>query len=245
MSNKNRVFTGSLALFAFVSFSTVDLRAGEAPGVSENSRPSEAADQYRLKAQRTLRSELKEAQAEDEDWHNLPPAYQEKYLQAIKEKAKNESDAMIEEALIAEKTAIPTDDCPFRGLLYPDREPAVPVPFHGWQLTVLNYWGGALDGVCTGVFAGYDPTNPLQGQLAVFTDPNHPEHYEVFPTPTASGPVHIVTETEGVLIVSSLRGKFNRNIDFVSATNTVSHTIDAPGGTIYVFDLHALRYVER
>jgi len=224
-------------LVGFFAVATA-LRAGEMPPPSE-------ADEYRLHAQQILQSRLETSTANDEVWLGLQATEREKILQPIREKAKQESEEMIGAALKAEATATPSDPCPFRGLLYPNREPAVPVPFHSWQFIVLDYWGGVLQGACKGVYAGYDPTNPLQGQLAVYNDPENPDRYDLFPTPTATGPVRIVAEKNGLLTVWSVQGKFDRNTSFDSTASTddsLSNSVEAPGGAMYVFDLRTLRY---
>jgi hypothetical protein len=205
--------------------------------------PATDADQYRAEAQQTLEEQLQELRAHDEAWQSLPAAQREQTLQQARAKAEQESAEMIGAALKAESTAAAVNNaCPFQGLRYPDREPAVDVPFHDWEFIVLDFWGGILKGECEGIYAGYNPADPLQGELVVYDHPDEPWRYEVYPTPTATGPVRIVAEKDGVLTLSSVRGTFDRHTETATPEGSTFEAAKAPGGAAYTFDLSNLRY---
>lgn len=213
------------------------LRPDEIPSRSE-------ADEYRMTAEQALQSQVEAFRVHNEAWQSLQATEREQILQPIREKSQQESVEMIRTAMKAEATQA-VDSCPFRGLLYPDREPAVPVPFHDWEFIVLDYWGGILNGVCKGVYAGYNPINPLQGELAVYSHPNEPSRYELYPTPTATGPIRIIAVTNGLLILTSVRGTFDKNLERDRSANPDSPTFESagvPGGATYTFDMRTLRY---
>jgi hypothetical protein len=218
-----------------VGAATADPRPGEAP-------PSGDADSYRSKAQQTLAGQVQALRAHDEAWQSLSPAEREQALESAREKAEQESAEMIGAAVQAEARTAAVDTCPLRGLRYPDREPAVDVPFHDWEFIVLDYWGGLLQGECVGIYAGYRPADPLQGELVVYSHPEEPSRYEVYPTPTATGPVHIVSEAHGVLILSSVWGTFDRHTDTATPEGSTFESTPVPGGATYTFDLNAMRY---
>ena len=219
-------------LMAFVSF------AAEAP--AEKPGPSEA-DRYRLKAQQTLQGDAAATWAHDEAWLLRSPADREQALAPTRDKAEQESADLIAAALQAEATAPAADPCPLRGLRYPDREPAVDAPFHAWEFRVLDFWGGLVKGECTGVYAGYDPANSLQGELVVYSHPDDPSRFEVYPAPRATGPLRIVSEANGSLVLASVRGSFDRDTE-ANPDGSTFETVEAPGGGTYTFDLRTMRY---
>lgn len=57
---------------------------------------------------------------------------------------------------------------PFQGIV--DAED-VPNPFRASDFTILNYWGGELNGKAIGVYAGFRPDDLSRGVLVVFDDP--------------------------------------------------------------------------
>jgi hypothetical protein len=226
------------AIGSLLSYSRMAIaREGTA---SEEDQKAGMAREYRMKAQETLRMQLEAAEAQDAAWQNLSPAEQEKVLQSSSEEATQESNAIIMAALEAEASAPPPETCSSRGIL---EQTLAPDLFHDWEFIVSNYWGGIRGDTCEGVFAGYDPRNPLQGQLAVYRDLNNSSHYKLYPTPTATGPIHIVSEVNGLLTISSQQGAFARNTEFDNpGFDNSTDMVNAPGGAIYVFDLHTLRY---
>lgn len=200
------------------------------------------ADAYRLQARHTLEGEAAALRAHDEAWLRRSPADREQAQAPVREKAEQESADLITAASRAEAAAPAADPCPLRGVRYPDREPAVDVPFHAWEFRVLDYWGGLVKDECTGVYAGYDPANPLQGELVVYSHPDDPSRFEVYPAPKATGPVRIVAEANGSLILSSVRGTFDRDTGAANPDGSTFEAVEAPGGGSYVFDLRTMRY---
>lgn len=212
--------------------------AAEAP--IEKPAPGEA-DRYRLAARQILQEEAAETRAHDEAWLRGSPADREKALAPTRDKAEQESADLITAALRAEAAAPAADPCPLRGVRYPDREPAVDVPFHAWEFRVLDYWGGLVKGECTGVYAGYNPANPLRGELIVYRHPDDPSRYEVYPAPRANGPIRIVSEANGSLVLASVRGSFDRDTG-ANPDGTTFEIVEAPGGGAYLFDLETMRF---
>jgi len=213
-----------------------------AAGAPAAKPPAGDADSYRLKAQQTLQGEVAAVRTPDEAWLRRSPADREQELAATREKAEQESAGLITVALRAEAAAPAVDPCPLRGLRYPDREPAVDAPFHAWEFRVLDFWGGLVKGECMGVYAGYDPANPLQGELVVYSYPDDPSRFEVYPAPKATGPIRIVAEANGSLVLSSVRGSFDRDTGAANPDGSTFETVEAPGSGTYVFDLRTMRY---
>jgi hypothetical protein len=227
MSIKSKIII-ALGGFVIALSVTAALRANEGP--------SKEAEPAHSNASQTLPEELAADQVQDEAFDKLSPAEQQQFLAPIRAKAQQESNAMIQAALRAEVSAPSPDPCPYRGVLNLAVEPALPMPFHAWQFVVANYWGGVVDGVCLGVYAGYDPANPMLGELVIWKL-NESGPWQFYPTPTASGPITIVSETNGTIKVSSLKGTYYTGPEAASQV-----PVETPGGGIYVFDLKARRY---
>lgn len=230
-----RKMQGSLACAVAGVFYALVAGAGEAP------IPASTADQYRLQAQPILEGQAQAMRERDEVWLRLSSAEREQALARVRERAEQESAEMIAAAVQAEEGAPSADACPQRGVRYPDREPAVDTPFHAWEFRVLDFWGGLVKGECTGVYSGYNPADPLQGELIVYGLPDDPSRFEVYPTPKATGPVRILSEANGTLVLSTVRGAFDRDIG-ANADGPTFETVEAPGGETFVFDLRTMRY---
>jgi hypothetical protein len=231
-----RKMRNSLAFAVAGFFLALVAGAGEAPTAAS------AADQYRLQAQSIQEGQARSMRERDEEWLRLSPAEREQALAQVRERVEQESAEMITAAVRAEEAAPAADACPLRGVRYPDREPAVDTPFHAWEFRVLDFWGGLVKDECAGVYAGYDPANPLQGELVVYSHPDEPSRFEVYPTPKATGPVRIVSEAKGTLVLSSVRGSFDRDTRTPDPDGSTFETVEAPGSETYVFDLRTMRY---
>lgn len=96
----------------------------------------------------------------------------------------------------------------------------------------MNFWGGEIDGKAIGVYAGYYPENPLQGVLAVFDDKNNSKG-KFYPTPKLTGPVRIISELNGVLILKSVSGEF----EIYDQNTYSSKKVQASASTVYSFDV--------
>jgi hypothetical protein len=235
MAKPNKIW-GSLAVAVAGVFCALVAGAGEVPS------PASAADRYRLEAQPVLESDARAMRERDEAWLRLSPAEREQALARVRESADQESAEMISAAAQAEEASPAADACPLRGVRYPDREPAVPSPFHARNFRVLDFWGGLVKGECVGVYAGYDPADPLLGKLVVYRHPDEPSRFEVYPTPKPTGPVEILSQANGALVLSSVRGAFDRDRRTPDPDGSTFEIVEAPGGETFVFDLRTLRY---
>lgn len=122
-----------------------------------------------------------------------------------------------------------TEKSSFKGIV---ERNDVPAPFRSDEFTVLNFWGGEIDGKAIGVYAGYRPDNPFQGVIVVFADKND-ERGKFYSTPKSTGPVRIISEVNGVLTLKSVAGEFE-----VYDQNTYpSKKVYVPGSAIYSFDV--------
>ncbi len=99
----------------------------------------------------------------------------------------------------------------------------------------LSFWGGQLHGinnVDTQVFSGVDQYNPSRGMLIIF---NGSPRYDTYYTPTATGPIKIIAEKNGVLTLQSTGGTYVIYDDNKSADEYEQVTVS--GGKLYYFDL--------
>jgi len=165
----------------------------------------------------------------------MTPAEQEEFLAPIRAKAEQESKAMLQAAAQEDSALPPVEACPLQGVIDP-LTPDVIRPFHDWEFIISDYWGGTVNGECLGVYAGYDPAKPLQGELVVWNLSNG-EPWQFFPTPSATGPTKITADTNGALTLLSVKGIFYTSPD---AGHQVG--VATPGGATYVFDLATLHY---
>lgn len=100
-----------------------------------------------------------------------------------------------------------------------------------------NVWQSETDTVAAG--ANYE--NPMQGEVIVYTDPGDMGlQSNVISTPTATGPVRIVSEVNGVLTLESLAGKY-RPMHNGQLTNEV---VETPGGARYHFSVRTNKFQE-
>ena len=91
-------------------------------------------------------------------------------------------------------------------------------------------WRGYIGGVLYTAVSGAPRANPEQGTLVLFETYLNPVNYH---TPTAAGPVEIVSEQNGVLVLKSLAGKWEA---YDSDTNA-HKMFETKGGITYRFDL--------
>lgn len=120
---------------------------------------------------------------------------------------------------------------PFVGILAADQ---VPAAFKPSEFKPLNFWGGDINNVRIGVYAGYQPANPMQGVIVVFDNPESSSGQD-YSVPVAAGPVRILAEKNGVLTLQAIAGDFEEFTDDDSGQPaTMVHTT---GGKKYFFDL--------
>lgn len=125
----------------------------------------------------------------------------------------------------------PTEPNPFVGILDAGQ---VPAAFKPSEFKPLNFWGGDINNVRIGVYAGYRPDNPMQGVIIVFDNPESSAGQD-YSVPIAAGPVRIIAEKNGVLTLQAIAGDFEEFTgDDSGQPATMVHTT---GGRKYFFDL--------
>lgn len=124
-----------------------------------------------------------------------------------------------------------TQPSPFVGILDADQ---VPAAFRPSEFKALNFWGGDVNGVRVGVYAGYRPADPTQGVIIVFDNPDSSVGQDYL-VPVAAGPVRIVAGKDGVLTLQAITGDFE---EFTGDDNAQpAATVHTNGGKKYRFDL--------
>src|ERR1700730_14836202 len=187
---------------------------GEGPSSANNQSQASSGqtvhdgkNDYQAWATQVVEDQLAQDRADDEAFDKLLPAEQQRILRTLHAKAQLESNALTQ---TMDSTNTPSDMCPSRGVLDMASNSAIPMPFHGWEFIVSNYWGGVVNGVCEGIYSGYDPTNPMQGELVIWDFGIGPWQY--YPSPTATGPLTILAEEGGSLKLASLKGTYYTSI---------------------------------
>ncbi len=118
------------------------------------------------------------------------------------------------------------DISPFQGIF---EGAQVPAPFDSKDFKVVNYWGGEINTKQVGVYAGYLSQNPSQGILVVFKSKDDIKG-NYYNAPTMSGPLRIISESNGILIVESIKGEFERY-------GVPQERVQTSGLTTYRFDI--------
>jgi len=121
----------------------------------------------------------------------------------------------------------------FFGILEADQAPGV----YPLKFKILNSWAGDIEGKGVDVYAGHWPQNPLQGVLLIFESASDPG--QSYPTPNATGPVRIISETDGVLVLESIAGAFEMHD---AEGNRFPNEVRTLGGTTYLFDISTHTY---
>jgi hypothetical protein len=204
-------------------------------GAALLAKERESAAEYRSRAAQTLQQQMAATQAAEDASQKMTQAEQEQNLGPMRAKAQQDSNAMIQAAVRAEAEQPPAEACPVRGIIDP-LTPDVIRPFHDWEFIVSDYWGGIVKGACLAVYGGYDPANPLQGELVIWNLTEGGE-WQYYPTPTATGPIKIMADAKGELTGVSLKGTFYTNPDAGSQVG-----VETPGNATYVFDLETRKY---
>jgi hypothetical protein len=238
------IFVAAVTLIA-LCVGALALRANEmAPpdGTDARGTNGDQSLQWQLDAAQTFAAQLQEAKAHDLAWQSLSESERQQILRARKAGIEAESAALMNTSVT---TTAASDSCQFTGIRFPDRDPAVPYPTEPRLFIPVDYWGGMLDGQCEEIWAGSEPRNPLQGELLLPNNSQGPEAYNLYPSPTATGPLRIVSESNGVLTVVSVGGTYQKVTDYDATDSTgtePSPLIVAPGGVTYTFNIHTLRF---
>lgn len=115
----------------------------------------------------------------------------------------------------------------------------------GDKFTVINYWtAGDFFNKQAAKFdriffvAGASLANPQQGIVRV-DDFSLTPPLRYYPSPTATGPLKVIAENNGILTLTSMKGIYNA-YDFAM---DVSSKVSTPGGATYYFDTNARAFV--
>jgi hypothetical protein len=206
---------------------------------SQNSITAITADEYRTEADKILQAQQETMNARTEAWKNLSPAEKEEQLAQARARL---AQQIASDSAAKEPEASSTDDTCFEGFQYPDREPRLEHILHDWEFIPLTFWGGSVKKTCVGVYAGYVPTDPARGALAVYGNFENSSQYQVYLTPTATGPVRIVSEENGILKLQSVAGTYDKDLMVPTKDGLTSVQVKTPGGGTYVFDLATKSY---
>lgn len=108
------------------------------------------------------------------------------------------------------------------------------------EFYIINQWRGKsnyMDEEKTmlygGVYAGNDISNPHQGQILIYNQRHMPGNF--YSTPTATGPVRIVSEKDGVLTLKSIGGEYKVYNPSLDAEH--QEKVKVKGGMMYYFNL--------
>lgn len=108
---------------------------------------------------------------------------------------------------------------------------------------VKNYWsaGRATEEHDSPIFsAGFKFKDPLQG--VVEHHRGYERDFQYFPAPTATGPLKIVEEEDGILTLISMAGNYPMRDE---AGEQVEKMVTTRGGSTYYFDTNQLKFVDR
>lgn len=236
MRKKLKIILISLALFSAIGFGAV---------ATYNKQCVEPEAEILRRIQREGSEEEKEnlkgklgglpvLEAEEARWCALFNLSKKEKERIIEEKRKGHEDYLrqVEEWRkqgLLEKKEVPKS--PFQGIWEGDTAPA---PFRPYEFSVLNSWGGELDGKPIGVYAGYRPESPSQGVVVVFDDINDSKG-KFYSVPTPTGPVRIIFEKNGVLTLKSVSGEFE--VYDLKQETYPPKKVSVPGGATYYFDV--------
>jgi hypothetical protein len=98
-----------------------------------------------------------------------------------------------------------------------------------------NSWQGYVGGTLTSVTGTAQAADPSQGALFVWEPDNGVESSRTYPAPTATGPLKIVSEADGVLTIESLAGTY----EVYDINTDARHYVTSTGGATYTFDVEA------
>ena len=96
-----------------------------------------------------------------------------------------------------------------------------------------NTWLGYLGNTLFSVTGSAQAHNPMQGVIFIMAT-EHVYEGEIYPTPTATGPVKVVSEKNGVLTLQSIAGTYKI---YRVEDGAVTGGVTTPGGATYTFDL--------
>ncbi len=126
-----------------------------------------------------------------------------------------------------------------QGLLEPKRLPSselgiriIDPALGSLVLRQTNAWQGYLDDTLFLVAAGGSYPNPSQGMVIVLRGGFSGER-EIYFTSTATGPVKIIAEKDGILTLESISGKYEVYREDTDSREKVT----TPGGAIYRFNV--------
>jgi hypothetical protein len=166
------------------------------------------------------------ARAEHEArWGNATPEEKAKGLEEARREGEQHRKELEEAARLEKlhKKPLPDSELGIKPILDPD-----PTKVLIWTNRWLGYESGKekSDATLIDVWAGGFANNPLQGFIEV--------RGKKINTPTATGPVKIISERDGVLTLKSLKGEY-AVLD--PEDESKADVVKTPGGVTYYFDL--------
>ncbi len=112
-------------------------------------------------------------------------------------------------------------------------------PYYVKRFKELNRWLGEKEGELLSIHVGYSTLDPLQGVVLVFDSNTGGISGLFFPTPTMTGPVRIISETNGMLTLESQEGVF---VSVNDDRDPPMKEVSTPGHTTYFFDTKTYTY---
>ena len=176
---------------------------------------------------------LTQMQAERDVWSHMTPEersqVQAKSLEKFrKDQAANPTSNVAPAASTAN---------PFIGVLAAKDAPMPPAGYNDFR--TFGYWGGMVSSGYMGVRAGAAQKSPQQGAVLV-SDATTGVGANIYNTPSATGPVEIVSEANGVLVLHSIAV----SVDVYDEVADRHTTVATQGGTTYTFDTKTRTFVK-
>lgn len=103
-----------------------------------------------------------------------------------------------------------------------------------------NSWKGYIDGKLTAVTGTAEYDNPSQGVVFVWEPDNGIGTTRSYPSPTATGPLKIISQQNDVLVLQSVAGTYEVSNDDTSTRKSVTTN----GGETYTFDIRGRKFVQ-
>jgi hypothetical protein len=137
-----------------------------------------------------------------------------------------------------EKTAPAPNASEVLGIFPPEDIP--PIPKHTFSFDSGNVWQGYAGPLFVTIYAGDRYGDPKQGMLIVQMEGNADSDFQIdtIPTPTATGPVKVVSEAGGTLTLKSVAGTFKAE----HGDDAPPEYVTTPGGATYYFNIAARKF---
>lgn len=103
-----------------------------------------------------------------------------------------------------------------------------------------NSWKGYIDGTLVAVTGTAEYANPSQGVVFVWEPDNGIGTTRSYPSPTATGPLKIISQQNDVLVLQSVAGTYEVSNDDTGTRKSVT----TKGGETYTFDIRGRKFVQ-